>query len=509
MVDFMETLRGKTPGPAGTPRPTPANGAPHPWAQKALDEWTRAARTAPEGQRNHTLNSAALRMYRIALGGYLDQGTVASHLRPAALDAGLGADEIDRTLRSAWDGALRDGPAHPQPLDEEPALTWGPAKATPPGAEEPPAEEPPPGEGPLARIKTGDQLDAEEFPPLAWTVPDLIPEGLGLFTGPPKVGKSWCVLGIALAVAAGGQALGKIPTGAPRPVLYLALEDGERRLQARCRQLLIGEPIPPSLHYLTRATPAEVLALIPEWLDQHRDSNPLVILDTLGKVLPRAMPGEGAYERDYRIGSQLKGFADDHPGAAVLIVHHVRKQAGEDWMDSTSGTNGLNGSADFTVNLSRKRNDSAGIIRVTGRDVEENEYAVTSTGGSWAIDGATLAEAARKAEETRTTAGLGDRSAEIVQWVSRQPGPVSVAEVASVLAMEDRAARTYLDRLVNAGRLTRPQRGRYACVSSVSSVSSDASVSSDRLNDTHDTDDTPRCTVCGGHSSGRPCSWKK
>lgn len=345
----------------------------------------------------------------------------------------------------------------------------------------------------LARIRTGDQLDAAVFPPLAWAVPGLIPEGFGLFTGPPKVGKSWCVLGLALAVACGGKALGKVPVGDPRPVLYLALEDGERRLQSRCRHLLVDEPIPANLHYITAATPNEVLEIIPEWLDQHAGSDPLVILDTLGKVMPAALPGEGAYQRDYRVGSKLKLFVDDHPGATLLVVHHVRKASGEDWMDSTSGTNGLNGSADFTINLSRGRNDDAGLLRVTGRDVQENEYAITNSAGSWALDGAELADAAKKAVEVAATANLGDRSADVVRWVCEQPGPVSAGDVASGLDLDDRAARTYLDRLVKAGRLDKPQRGRYTPVSSVSCVSSDLFANP---NDTHDTHDTPSCAVC-------------
>ena len=100
----------------------------------------------------------------------------------------------------------------------------------------------------LARIRTGAELDAMTFPPLAWAVPGLVPEGFGLLTGPPKAGKSWLVLDIALGVAAGGRVLGKVRVGRPRPVLYFALEDGERRLQDRARTLLgPGEPIPSCL----------------------------------------------------------------------------------------------------------------------------------------------------------------------------------------------------------------------------------------------------------------------
>jgi RecA-family ATPase len=96
----------------------------------------------------------------------------------------------------------------------------------------------------LAGLRDGAWLDAQEFPPLAYAVPEVIPEGSVLLVGPPKIGKSWLVLSIALAAAAGGRALGiDIPK---RPVLYLALEDGDRRLQDRCRRLLAGDSIPPS-----------------------------------------------------------------------------------------------------------------------------------------------------------------------------------------------------------------------------------------------------------------------
>ncbi len=323
----------------------------------------------------------------------------------------------------------------------------------------------------LALVKTGDWLDAQVFPPTQWAVPGLIPEGFGLLTGPPKAGKSWAVLGIALAVASGGTALGRIPTGPARPVLYCALEDGDRRLQWRSRRLLHDQPIPALLHTVTAATPGQIIPLLRAWLDQHRDRRPMVILDTLGKVMPNAIPGEGAYQRDYRIGGTLKGVIDAHPGSTLLVVHHVRKASGEDWMDSTSGTNGLNGSADFTVNLARPRNQITGTIRITGRDVAENEYAVVCADGVWTLDGANLDAAATVAEQARATANLGDRSAEIVAYVNAQPAPVTSKQVEEALDIPD--ARRYLARLADAGRLARQSRGQYSSVPSVPSVPSD------------------------------------
>src|ERR1700739_4999291 len=63
---------------------------------------------------------------------------------------------------------------------------------------------------PLARMFNGAWLDTQEFPPLEYAVPGIVPEGFGLLVSPPKAGKSWLVCGIGLACATGGIALGAI-----------------------------------------------------------------------------------------------------------------------------------------------------------------------------------------------------------------------------------------------------------------------------------------------------------
>jgi AAA domain len=116
----------------------------------------------------------------------------------------------------------------------------------------------------LATLRDGAWLDAQVFPPLAYAVPGLVPEGSVLLVGAPKIGKSWLALSIALAAADGGKALGlDVPK---RPVLYAALEDGDRRLQERCRRLLADDPIPPEFQYLTRVEPGRVADTIAAWV---------------------------------------------------------------------------------------------------------------------------------------------------------------------------------------------------------------------------------------------------
>lgn len=340
----------------------------------------------------------------------------------------------------------------------------------------------------LENVRTGDWLDAQQFDPIRWAVHGILPEGFGLFTGPPKAGKSWAAFGIALAVASGKPALGKIATGYARPVLVLALEDGDRRLQGRARHLLgEGVPIPANLHYITNVTAGAVLNTIEAWLAVHGDRAPLVVLDTLGRVMPPRAAGEDAYHRDYRIGAALKDLADSHPGTCLLVVHHTRKMTTDDWMDSTSGTNGLNGAADFTVSLARARNEKSGVLRVTGRDVAESEFAVTSDNGRWSIDGNSLAEAAELATARRSSDGLADdsNSTRILAYVNSQDGALTPKNVETATGISD--ARRYLARLAEAERIAKTGRGTYTRVPTVPMSHSDPLIDPDWDNGTHGT----------------------
>jgi hypothetical protein len=82
-------------------------------------------------------------------------------------------------------------------------------------------------------ISGADILTASLSEPV-WIIPDLLPVGLCLFAGAPKLGKSWLALQAARAVAGGGVFLGrKIEQG---NVICFALEDSVRRLQCRMQR---------------------------------------------------------------------------------------------------------------------------------------------------------------------------------------------------------------------------------------------------------------------------------
>lgn len=364
----------------------------------------------------------------------------------------------------------------------------------------------------LAGVRNGKWLDEQDFPPLAYALPGVIPEGSVLLVGPPKIGKSWFVLTVALATSSGGRALGINVDR--RPTLYLALEDGHRRLQDRCRKLLRGDPIPPDLDYLIRLDQGRILDVVRSWLDHQNDTRALVILDTLGKVMPPAMAGETSYSRDYRVGGDLHRITEEHPGMTLLVNHHDRKAVSDDFVDSVSGTHGLAGAADTVMVLCRDRQETSGLLKVTGRDVPEGEYAVTFTdGSSWALDGEDLAAAAKQATKVRATskatANLGDRAIDVILYVHQHPDGVRAADVADALDLDSKTARTYLARAHQSGRLEKPERGLYTPVASVASVASEGAAAGGAeqgtlpLRNTSNTRNTPtegQPDTRGGHA---------
>lgn len=99
------------------------------------------------------------------------------------------------------------------------------------------------------------------FAPLVYAVPGVIPEGITFLPGGPKTGKSWLSQAIGEGIASGStEILGCLGNGRPRPVMYFALEDGDRRIRERSEILGFHE-VPELFYYATQAAPDQVLEL--------------------------------------------------------------------------------------------------------------------------------------------------------------------------------------------------------------------------------------------------------
>lgn len=335
------------------------------------------------------------------------------------------------------------------------------------------------------RIKSGVWLEKQEFDPLQWSVPGILPEGYCMTVAPPKAGKSWFVANIGLACATGGEALGVIPVQ-ERPVLYFALEDGDRRLKSRFKTIMFNETIPREMNRVLEVRDLNELISIAEFFQDNRKDHlpPLIIVDTLGKVNPGRGSTQSAYDADYAVGSRLQNLAKRVPGCTVLAVHHTNKGEHGDFLNSVSGTQGVTGACDAVLVMKRARKSDDAVLSITGRDIEhEAEYAITSDGGRWVLKGGSLQAAEEAAQEVKTaqaeaevTAKYGDRSnavLEAVNAISEEENKefITAKEIAEDVGINNNDAGTYLRRLEKKGLITKHGRGAYKPLEEVSEVS--------------------------------------
>jgi RecA-family ATPase len=291
-----------------------------------------------------------------------------------------------------------------------------------------------------------------EFAEPNWAIPGLICEGLNLLGGPPKLGKSWFALDMAVKIANGDKVLGCIDTE-PGPVLYLALEDTGRRLQARRTvQLDAGGKPAPNVTYVTECPPMgqggeQVLT---DWLLENPDAK-LVVIDTFQKIRGNpTIAGSSAYADDYAAAARIKKIADDF-AVAIVLVHHVRKQGHEDWQSTVSGTNGLTGAMDAILVLERARGEAEAILHVTGRDVPEADYAMRFDAGSGTWE---------KLDGPVEQHSMANTRLSISKFVYDKPGQTP-RDIAMALGEDVGKVRTTLSRMVQAGQVRRAGDGTY------------------------------------------------
>jgi len=290
---------------------------------------------------------------------------------------------------------------------------------------------------------------AAEFEPIRWIVPDYVPEGFSVLAGRQKLGKTWLGIDWALAVATGGIAMGTIPVEGGN-VLYIDMENGQRRIQRRIQALYPPGIKMPDLSRLEWVTDAP--ALDKGFIDALEDwrlsveSPRLVVIDVLQRIKPAGNAARNSYENDYVAWAPLQAWAMKN-GIAVVGLHHTRKGGADDPLEALSGSNGLSACADTTLVLDR---DSSGItLFVRGRDVEERESALLFSAGSWTLTG--------DAAEVRRT----DERSSILAVLQAADEPLSPTEIADATDMPNQNARQTLSRMARAGEVIKASRGRY------------------------------------------------
>ena len=214
---------------------------------------------------------------------------------------------------------------------------------------------------------TAEQLQSAPYSPVPFLVEELIPEGLHILAGAPKIGKSWLALWRCLCVSQ-GQPLWNFAV-TQGEVLYLSLEDSFQRIQTRLFDLT--EDAPSTLHFAIMADTLKhgLEQQIEQFLTEH-PATKLVVIDTLQRVRS-AGSDSNLYANDYQDVGLLKQLADKHH-ITILLIHHLRKLHDDDPMNMISGSTGLSGAADSTFVLQKNaRSANAASLHCTGRDIPD------------------------------------------------------------------------------------------------------------------------------------------
>jgi hypothetical protein len=301
---------------------------------------------------------------------------------------------------------------------------------------------------------TAETLQSKQFKPVRIILPDLIPEGTTILAGKPKVGKSWLALDVCMAVADETRFV----LGDKRPihgdVLYIALEDNQRRLKKRIDKIAQGQARWSNrlaLHTEWKRVDQGGLEDIEAWCKSVKEPR-LIWIDTLAKIRPIGGRNEHVYAADYRAIEGLQRLSGQYQ-IGVVLNHHLRKMSSEDEaFDDVSGTLGLTGAADTIIIMKRH----AGMVKVfvRGRDIEEAEFAAefNRTTCRWRLVG-DAGEVFRSKERQTVLAAL--RSA---------AEAMSIPDIMAATERTDRnATKVLLHKMRTAGEVV-STKGRYSLV---------------------------------------------
>jgi RecA-family ATPase len=297
-------------------------------------------------------------------------------------------------------------------------------------------------------INNAADLQHEVFDPMRWIVPEILPEGLSMLAGKPKVGKSWLALDISTAVAIGGICLGKqVEEG---DVLLLALEDTKRRLQRRITKVLgaYKQDWPKRMTYATNwpRLADGGIEFIRAWVKSVPKPR-IVIVDVLERVRHRSNKAQTSqYSGDYDALMSLHAVASEFQ-LSVLVLHHQRKQGAEDLMDTVSGTLGIGGAVDTMLVLGKE--DEENFLYGRGRDLEEFTIAVKlDEHCRWQNLGA-LSERQ-----------VSDEREKIVE-VMKHHRPMRLDEIAKAVGRSKESIKMLISRMRKDGDLVRVSDGVY------------------------------------------------
>ena len=240
-------------------------------------------------------------------------------------------------------------------------------------------------------MEGGMELEKEHFEPLHFLVDGLLARGqFIMLAGRPKGGKSWLVSQLAECLDLGVPFLG-ISTKKAK-VLYIALEDGRRRLNQRFH-IRKYKPTK-NLAMMFKLSPIDSVGGKPgPGLDYIAHVAPLfdlIVIDTLISAMS-GQADESSNQQMSPILHKLRDIAHDSD-TAIVLVHHIRKPSGgaggagdDDIFHSIRGAGAIRGAYDVGLVLDRKKSEDEAVLHMESRDMALKPITIrqVANNGGW------------------------------------------------------------------------------------------------------------------------------
>lgn len=208
------------------------------------------------------------------------------------------------------------------------------------------------------------QTDHYELP--KFIVSQMIPTGVHLFAGSPKIGKSWLALWLCDKVSK-GEKVWKFDTE-HCSVLYIALEDTKSTIHFRFESITNNASENAFATTSCNSLSDGLLDEIDDFINLHPDTG-LVVIDTLQLI--RANGQNQNYANDYQELHKLVEYAQEKD-IAIILIHHLRKMPDNDPINMVSGSTGLLGAVDSILVLEKEhRTENKAKLYITGRRVKD------------------------------------------------------------------------------------------------------------------------------------------
>ena len=303
------------------------------------------------------------------------------------------------------------------------------------------------------QVMTANKLQQTDFPPLKWVVDDLIPEGLTLLAGAPKIGKSFMCWNIALAVAQQGIVFGQYPVSKEQSVLYLSVDgDPLRQIKNRLEMIQPDIPLPHNLYICDDFPISHSILGLESWrkLIETYDAD-LIIVDTMLQFKPADLEGT-SYEKDYSWLRPVRTMLHEMD-VSMIAVTHTRKMIDlDDPFNEIQGSKGMQAGTDNNIVFTVRDGDK--IFRIKGREIVETDLVLTFDNGTF------TSHSPDEVMESR----LSDIRSDILNTV-RDAGIDGITATDLVGALSEHTpanVKNTMRRMVTDGQIYQPKkRGRY------------------------------------------------